>query len=70
MDPDNADGDDQEGAYAMVGYESRSGWLFEFMYRDADITIENIELVGIPGLIPDDFQLDMSGYQINIGYSW
>ena len=70
VDPDNADGDDQEGAYAMIGYEAASGWLFEFLYRDADITIENIELVGIPGLIPDDFQLDMSGYQINIGYSF
>ena len=70
VDPVHAEGDGTEGAYAMLGYETGGGWVFEFLYRDADITINNIELVGIPGVIPNDFQLDMSGYQINVGYSW
>ena len=62
--------DDEFGFYGKIGYQGQGGFFVEGLYRDLDVSIEDVEFAGedfeVP--IPTDIDLDMAGYQINIGW--
>jgi hypothetical protein len=62
--------DDEFGFYGKIGYQATGGFFVEGLYRDLDVSVEDVEFAGesfeVP--IPSDFDLDMAGFQINIGW--
>lgn len=62
--------DDEFGFYAKVGYRWKGGFTLEGIYRDLDVSVEDIEFAteDFEVTLPANIDLDLAGYQINIGW--
>jgi hypothetical protein len=62
--------DDEFGFYGKVGYQSQGGFFVEGMYRDLDVSVEDVEFAGagfeVP--IPADIDINMAGFLVNLGW--
>lgn len=66
--PDIGNADDEFGLYAKVGYQIEAGFFGEVMYRDIDVTIEELNDPFFEALGIDSINVDMSGIQLNLGW--
>ncbi len=60
--------DDEFGWYAKLGYEANDLFV-DLLYRDLSATAEGLSAVTLPGAgIPSTIDIDLSGFQVSIGW--
>ncbi len=58
--------DDEFGWYAKLGYEAHDLFV-DLLYRDLSATVEGLAAVPLAG-IPSKIDIDLSGFQVNLGW--
>ncbi len=61
--------DDEFGWYAKLGYQARGGVFVDLLYRDLSATVAGLTAETLAGTgIPPEIDIDLSGFQVSLGW--